>query len=843
MKFLTALFTFLMFGSLHAQSLDYYLPDINYNPDITTPVEFLGHEIGEFHLTHDKLYYYMKQLAEESDRITMTEYARSHEKKPLIYLTITSTANRARLDEIKREHKKLTNTELSASVDIENMPVVMLLGATVHGNEPSGANAAALVAYYMAAGNSSDIDRVLNESIVLLDPCYNPDGMHRFSTWVNGHKGKELISDNNSREFSEVWPGGRTNHYWFDLNRDWLLLTHPESQGRIKVFQEWKPEILTDHHEMGTNSTFFFQPGIPSRTNPLTPQANQDLTYDIAKYHAKALDKLGSLYYTRESFDDYYYGKGSSYPDGQGAIGILFEQGSSRGHLQDSENGKLSFPFTIRNQFATFLSTQEAGVNLRKKLLEYKRSSIAEARAMGRKGRVKGYAFGDQYDQVKVNKFIDILLAHEIEVYHPSSDMVVKGQRLSKDQAFVVPMDQDQYRLAKSIFEKRTTFNDSLFYDVSAWTMPLAMDIPYQEMRSVSLGDRVMSSVSPQGRLVNADNSNYAYLIEWNNHNAPRVLNELIEKGLIVKLVKDSFEMDNKKYIGGTLVIPSGNNQTMSKQELKSFMSDLASRNEIIIESVSTGMVEWGTNLGSRSHSNLTDPQAMILVGQGVNAYDAGEIWHYMDHYIGKAVPLVDINRFSRVNLNKYKTIIMPDGSYGALRSSKDKIKSWVNAGGNIIAIKGGLSWLKRQGIIDFKTIRPAVADTLRPLARPFSCMGEDRGAMVTGGMIAEIEIDPTHPLFYGYHRKNMAVFKRGNQFIKPLSNPYATPAKYTQKPVLSGYLHPRNEQVMKGGASVVSFNAGRGKVIGLVDNPVFRGYFRGTFKLLANAVFFGHSY
>jgi len=333
-----------------AQELDYYLPqDVKYNSKIPTPKSILGHEIGEFHVTHDKLVYYLEKLAEVSDRITIQRYAHTYEKRPLLLLTITSIENHSNLETIKKSHRELCDPQKSSFLNTKNMPSVVWQGYSVHGNEASGANAALVLAYYLAAAEGEQIDTMLKNTIILLDPVYNPDGLNRFATWVNMHKSKNLTTDPNSREFNEVWPGGRTNHYWFDLNRDWLLVQHPESQGRIKKFQEWKPNILTDHHEMGSNSTFFFQPGVPQRTNPITPAKNQELTAKIAEFHAKALDKIGSLYYSEESFDDFYYGKGSTYPDVNGGIGILFEQASTRGHAQETQNGILTFPFAIRN--------------------------------------------------------------------------------------------------------------------------------------------------------------------------------------------------------------------------------------------------------------------------------------------------------------------------------------------------------------------------------------------------------------------------------------------------------------------------------------------------------------
>ena len=287
------------------QPITYYLPDIAYDPAIPTPEAYFGWQVGEWHLSHDQQLAYMRTLDALSPRITLTEYARTHEQRPLIYLTITAEANHSRLEELRQLHLQLNDPEQGARADLGKVPLVLYQGFTIHGNEPSGANAAVLVAYYLAAGQSPEVKQILDQTIILFDPCLNPDGMQRFSTWANIHKNLNLTSNPADREYNEAWPGGRTNHYWFDLNRDWLPLQQPESRGRIRTFQAWRPNVLTDHHEMGTNATFFFMPGEPSRVHPLTPGVNQQLTGRIAEYHAAALDKVGSLYYTREGFDDF----------------------------------------------------------------------------------------------------------------------------------------------------------------------------------------------------------------------------------------------------------------------------------------------------------------------------------------------------------------------------------------------------------------------------------------------------------------------------------------------------------------------------------------------------------
>ena len=342
---------------------------LNFNPAISTPEKVLGFEIGDWHISHDKLLFYLHTLAQQSNRISIDTIGFTHEQRPLIQLIITNPTNQSNLEEIRKKHLELTNS--SSTISTENLPVVVWQGYSIHGNEASGSNAALLYAYYLAAAEGEEIENQLKNAVIILDPSFNPDGLNRFASWVNMHKSKSQVSDPNRRETNEPFPMGRTNHYWFDLNRDWLPVQQPESKARLKRFHEWKPNILTDHHEMGTNSSFFFQPGVPQRTNPITPQKNQELTAKIGTFHAKFLDNIGSLYYSEQDFDDFYYGKGSTYPDVNGSVGILFEQASARGHAQDSENGVITFDFAIRNHLTTSLSTLEAAVNLRKELLDY----------------------------------------------------------------------------------------------------------------------------------------------------------------------------------------------------------------------------------------------------------------------------------------------------------------------------------------------------------------------------------------------------------------------------------------------------------------------------------------
>ena len=317
-KALMIVFLLLGFSVVQLQAnrpLTYFLEDIPYDDNVPSPEEFLGYQVGEWHIQHALMVQYLERLAETSDRAMIYEYGRSHEFRPLVHLVITSEENQRNLDEIQANHLALTDPEQSADLDVSNMPAVVRLGYGVHGNEQSAHNAAPLVAYYLAAGQSAKVQELLDNMVIVIDPSLNPDGQDRFASWVNRHKSNTLNPDPNSREFRDVWPGSRTNHYWFDLNRDWLPVQHPESHGRVKAYHQWMPNINTDHHEFGSSSTFFFQPGEPLRVNPRTPQVTDELTMEVAKYHAEFFDEIGQTYYTQQGFDDFYYGKGSTYPD------------------------------------------------------------------------------------------------------------------------------------------------------------------------------------------------------------------------------------------------------------------------------------------------------------------------------------------------------------------------------------------------------------------------------------------------------------------------------------------------------------------------------------------------
>ena len=817
-----------LFALQDSLNLEYYFSSdqlLNLDPKIPTPQSVLGFNVGEWHVSHDKLVSYMYALSNASSRVSIENRGKTYENRDLILLTITSEKNHSNIETIISNRKKIYDNTL----DISNSPAVIYQGFSIHGNEPSGSNSSLLLAYYLAASNDESVIDLLNNSVILIDPCMNPDGLHRFASWVNSNKSKTPNGNNYDREFNETWPKGRTNHYWFDLNRDWLAAQHPESQARIKTFNKWVPHILTDHHEMETNSTFFFQPGVKSRTHPLTSKANQDLTKKIAKYHAKNFDNNGVLYFSGERFDDFFYGKGSTFPDINGSIGILFEQASSRGHLQNSANGILTFSKTIKNQLIASLSSLEALVDLKVDLHNYQLDFFKNSKKESNKYKNEAIIFGDNTDSYRVDKMAEVLLRHEIDVYKLEDDIMHKKIVYNRDNSYLIPKNQKKFKLIEAIFDKRTNFNDSLFYDVSAWTFPYAFDLNFDMVVSnFKLGKKLQNIEDKKYKKV--EDNGYAYLIDWGNYKAPAALNHLLNNKIITKVATKEFEINNRSFSYGTLLIPFEINRS---KKIKNAFEYISNELNIEIHTVKSGYSD-GPDLGSNSFKKINKKEIALIVGNGINAYDAGEVWHLLDYRSSIAVTKLEIDDLISIDLDQFTTIIFPDYKKENEKIYK-KLKNWIDRGGTLISYKGNLKSLNKYEMLNTKSkSKDLVAEKVT-----FENKSNFYGSQVIGGAIFETILDLSHPINYGKTRSKMPIFRNSTIFLDPDTQSYNNPIVYSQNPLLSGYISKENLDLIKGSSVVKIKGNGKGKIIYLTDNTNFRAFWYGTNKILMNAIFF----
>ncbi|MGB3727576.1 MAG: M14 metallopeptidase family protein [Glaciecola sp.] len=841
MKTVLALCFFALSPSVLADLNDLdYLPDNqNYNPNVPKPSDVLGYPVGTWHVRHDQLVKYMEVLAESSDRVTLTMTGKTHEHRDLVLLTITDKSNHDNIDEIKATHiSRIKNGDSAASND----PLVIYMGYSVHGNEPSGSNASMLIAYHLAASQSNEVKQLLRDNIVLVDPSLNPDGLSRFAQWANMHKGKNLVTDPMHREHREAWPSGRTNHYWFDLNRDWLLLTHPESRARIHQFHTWRPHILTDFHEMGTNSTFFFQPGVPSRKNPWTPNQNVTLTNALGDFHAKALDDDKQLYFTQESFDDFYYGKGSTYPDAHGSIGILFEQASSRGHAQESINGVVTFPKSIQNQVTTSLSTFAGAMANKAAILAYQRQFYNDTKKLIKDDKYTGFLVAGGADKTRFNRLVSILEQHQIDVDTLTKSVTVNDVEFEANNSAFIKLDQNQYRLIKSLFSERQRFADNTFYDVSNWNIALAFNLDYAQVknsvsRKLSLNDWQADSVA----MTAINEKAYAYAFEWFNHNSPAMLQTLLEHGVQVRVAGSDFtasvDSGKQEFARGTVVIPKALKQPTN---LIAILNNSAEQHNVALHTINSGLTSKGIDLGSRQFAKVDKPEVLLVGGKGTSSYEVGEIWHYLDTKVGVAATIWDLDDLSQRDLERYTHVIFASGRYNNVNERTiSKIEDWLGNGGILVGQKSAVTWFSHNGWIDNKPVsRDALNAEFSTAGMKFSDQAALGAKKLVAGAVYESKIDLSHPMFFGFERDILPLFKTSNMVLQATDNPFEDIASYTDDPLMAGYSADEMQSLIKNTTAIVAVKRKRGVVIGFVDNVHFRGYWDGTNKLTANALY-----
>ena len=828
MKYILTLFL-LISSQLSAQKYftEKYEP---FNSEIESPESYLGYPIGSEHTRHDNIISYFKNLANSSDRANLKFYGKTHEGRRLPMLVISSPENLKNMDQIQKRHLMLVDPN-NKTQPSENDPLIINLAYNVHGNEPSSSEAAILSAYTLIASKNKEILSFLENSIIFIDPAINPDGRDRHTQWANSHKAFPLVKDPNDVEHNENWPRGRTNHYWFDLNRDWLLAINPESQGKLNWYHQWYPNVVTDFHEMGSQSSYFFEPMKANGSlDPIMPKENYiDLNNLFAEYFSKSLDSIGSLYFTKEAFDGTYPGYGSSYADLQGGLGILFEQASSRGLAQKTDYGEITFPFTIRNQFVSSMSTLKASTENKLILNKYQKATFESAISNAEKSKIKGYNF-QSTDQNLNKAFIDKLLRHKVKVFE------------KKRGSYFVPTKQPQYRMVQTFFETYEKYRDSVYYDASAWSVANFYNIKYKPTSKTYLNNEIKST-KELIKWTPVNKSEYAYIVESNDYNVPALINGLQKKKIVVASSFKPFNIKtnegNKSFSYGSLVIPVAN-QKVSSDHIYNSILDLQNKLEVTVFSVKSGLSLKGIDLGSRNIKSLKTPKAAMLIGNGVRSYEAGEVWHLLDTRVHMPITKISLNYFNRTSLDDYNVLIMVSGNYKFDSKTTEKIKSWISKGNTLITIGTANNWIVKTKIVKEELV-VVKKDTLNNKLdrKSYVDASENYGREKLGGVFLKVNIDKSHPIAFGYKSENQVVYKNNLVWLKPSKNSYSNVAMYNKKPHIDGYISKniRRDYLPKSASLIVS-KVGKGRVIMFADNPNFRGTAYGTNRLFLNSIF-----
>lgn len=825
-----------------AEPLDYYLVQgTAYDQSVLKPAEVFGHDIGDQPIRHDLMVDYIRQLAAASPRLQIETIGYSHERRPILFITVSSPENLARLDAIREEHLKRSDPA-TADQASDDLPVVTWVNYGVHGAEASGMDAAVPALYHLAAAQGDKVDEVLDNSVILITAVFNPDGHARRAAWVTQYGSEIRATDPMHEVHNQVWPGARTNHYWFDLNRQWLLQTQPESRAWLTQWHKWKPEVSADFHEMGSNSTYYFHPGVPTRKYPLIPDRGRDLLVEIAGYHQSTLDNDKALYFSEEGFDNYYIGKGSTYPQVNGSLGILFEAGAQMGIAKESNQGIKTYAKNIRNHFLTSLSTIEGAAAMREKLHAYQRAFYETGLEAAKDDDVTGYVFRAPEDPVRLVKFLGLLKRHDVAVYRLTGSVRAGGTSYGSE-SYIVPMNQRQYRMAKALFNRITEFPDKVFYDVSGWTLPLAYGLEYAavesnlrgKMEPVPSDDDILGVMTP-------DEAPYAYVFNWSDYYAPRAVNRLLQAGVMARIVKNPVSVQTTR---GVVSFPRGavvvqqDLQTVNAAAIYKMIQEVAATDHINVHAATSGhTLEAGSDLGGRnSVADFKVVQPLLVVGGGYSSYDAGEVWHLLDHRMQMPVTLIREANLGRADLNRYTHIILVGGREAGLsKAVSARMKGWIRAGGTLVAHTEGALWAAKTFTVKGKKEDKKKDGTPERLS--YADKGQKDAEHVIGGALFESDLDITHPLGFGIARRAVASNKNSTFALPVPKDPYAQVAVYSENPLLSGYASDKRLGELKGTPMLTAERMGSGAVILFADNPNFRATYLGTERLFLNALF-----
>ncbi|MCF7749358.1 hypothetical protein KQ945_01270 [Bacillus subtilis subsp. subtilis] len=825
-----------------AQSAYFFPQGGDFDPSIPTPQQFLGYEIGSRYTRHDQLVAYFDELARHSDKIKVERIGSSYEGRPLLIATVTSAQNQQQLESLRRQHVTLADPAQPLSA-AGSSPVVVWLGYSVHGNETSSGEAALLTAYYLVANRSAETAQWLQQAVVLFDPAQNPDGRDRAASWHNAYASSPASSDPADKEHVEPFPQGRTNHYFTDLNRDWLALTQQDTRPKIAYFHRWYPNVQIDFHEMGKDSTYYFEPSPASMHSPLIPAASYAFNKTLAKYHAHALDALGSLYYTGENFDNFSPVYGSTYPDFHGAVGVTVEQASSRGRVQESVNGLLTFPFTIRNQVATGLGTVRGAVTERDGLLKLQKDFFQSAVKQAGQQPVKAFVFGDAHDPGLTRKLLDLLLQHQITVEALTGAVTVEGQRFEPGSAYVVPTAQPQFRLVHSIFADTPPIKGDVFYGSTSYAIAPAYGVAFAGSRSRIGGGARVAAVAPVQAGVVGGQAGYAYVLDWRDYNASRALYALQARGLHTRAAFQPFSAatadGEQAFARGSVVIPVAG-QPLAGAALLAAVDEAARGAGVRVHALASGQSRSGIDLGSDSVKALRTPAVALVMGEGVSATEIGSAWFVLDQQVQLPASKLDPAQLGKVVLDRYTTIVLAGGTYaGVDATAVAALKRWINAGGSLVTYGSAARWA-----IDQKLADEVLGEDEKDSEGARRAFGDQRDIAAierVSGNILSADVDTSHPLGFGLPRTQLAINKENGISFKPSRNPFSTVVRVDDEPRVNGYLSDTNRSRVAGAAWLLVSPQGQGNVVLFADDPAHRKYWHGTERLLLNAIFFGN--
>ncbi|MGI9204858.1 MAG: M14 family metallopeptidase [Woeseiaceae bacterium] len=880
-----------MSASLNAQDGFEYWPNANYDPSIPSVEDVLGYRSGERITWHRDAIRYFEALEEAApDRVSVSRYAESWEGRELIYVVLSSPENMARIGAVKEGMQRLADpratTRAEAESIIANQPAVTWLSYGVHGNEISSTDAAMLTAYHLLASRGdSRVAQIMRDTVVVIDPMQNPDGRDRFIHHFEMAEGIVPESDRISAEHDEPWPGGRTNHYLFDLNRDWFILTQPETRGRVALLQEWYPVAYVDLHEMGSDGTYYFAP----EAIPFNPHlaADQRASLELfGRTNARWFDSIGSDYFTREVYDAFYPGYGASWPSYFGSIAMTYEQASTRGlAFRQYDGNEVRYAHTVRNHFVTSLGTAETVQANREKFLsefyDYQVSAIDE----GRNDPLRTYIIPAQNDQPAANKLAGLLVQQGVDIGRATESFRACGTTYSAG-SYVIDTSQPSKRLIRTLLDQNVPLGDDFIaeqerrraqnlrdqiYDVTAWSLPVMMNVQADSCnRAVAPAMIAAGPEIVQPGSVAGDSASVAYLVPWGTSAAARFLAEALTDGVKVKSNDLAFTHMGTRYPSGTLIVDVADNN----ERLAETITGLAQSTGANVVAVDDSWVTDGPNFGSGNVVRFSNPKVAIAWDQPTASYGAGNTRFVIERQFSFPVTAIRTSRMVESDLSQYQVIILPEergAGYAAVlgEAGIENLRDWVATGGVLIGI-GSANRFLADPVVNLLSMRreDAARDSEESTSKEVD-ESEEAPATVAGsyltdiseyeasivpetdtpdsvaGVLARVDVDPDHWLGAGV-TSPLNVLVRGTDIYTPITIDKGVNVARFQGPdemLVSGYIWEENRRQLAYKPFAVAEGNGRGYVIGFTQDPNYRAYMDGLNVIFMNAIFRGSAH
>lgn len=818
---------------------------------LQSPEQFLGYKPGTRFTPHWKIVSYFQHVAGQlPGRVRLQQYGETNEHRPLYLAFVASDDNLKDLEAIRLNNLRLAHlTRDKALPTVENAPVIVWLSYNVHGNESSSSEASMLTLYELANPANKKSEQWLKNTVVIIDPCINPDGRDRYVNWYNSMLGDRYDPLLQSREHREPWPGGRTNHYNFDLNRDWVWQTQVESRQRLQQYQQWMPQVHVDYHEQGINSPYFFAPAAQPYHDVIT-RWQRDFQFTIGKNHARYFDQKSWLYFTRENFDLFYPSYGDTYPTYNGAIGMTYEQAGSGaaglGVLTD-EKDTLTLTDRIQHHFTTSLSTVEVASEHAKDLLREYRQYFDDA-IKGTVGTYKTYIIRHQpRDAERIRALCELLDKNGIVYGKGSGQVRAVNYHTGREESVTVGANdiilsnaQPRAAMLQVLMEPQPRLVDSLTYDITAWALPYAYGLTaYASKQSLSANPwRYEDSVG------NQPGERYGYIIRWQGMYSARAVASLLHKGVRLRVAERKFTVNGQSYEAGSIIIIRNSNEKFGAQLWKT-VAAACDAEGIKMHPVTTGFVEEGYDFGSSRVHTLKKVKIALLTGDGISPNAAGEVWHFFDRELKYPLSLVNASDFSRLDLSELDVLIMPDGGYRFLQDKElaSRLQQWIRDGGRVVALESAVGQLARQEWSLLKEKKDPDADSAGRkdpylALKTFAEREKEQATRYTPGSIYRVDTDSTHPLLYGFpsYYYTLKMDDVVYDYIKEGGWNAGVIKKDNQ---IAGFVGYRLQKKLKDGLVFGVQQMSRGRIVYLTDNVLFRNFWENGKLMMANAVFF----